>query len=319
MTAASRSLGVVLMGYGSPSGPDDIRPYLGEVLHGRTPSEEMVEEYVRRYERIGGSPQNRIASSLRDQLEERLRRERPGAAVYLGMKHWKPRLADVIPRAVRDGFTELVAVPLSPYASLWIMEPYREGVQEGIRSAPRPVTVDLRAGWHLDPHWIGYWTRMLRDALARLDDPNAAVLLSAHSLPRRFLERGDPYPELVRATALRVAAGAGLERWSFTYQSPGNTSEPWLGPDILEGMADWRRKGARRQIVASIGFVFDHLETLYDLDVVVHDAARARGIEYHRVPMPNDAPEVVEAIAHRVLERPAPDEGRDGRSPERPG
>lgn len=306
MTAELSPIGVLLMGYGSPSGPEDIRPYLGEVLHGRTPSEEMVEEYIRRYERIGWSPQNRVVASLRAQLEERIQRERPGSRVYLGMKHWKPRISDVIPKAAREGFTELVAVPLSPYASIWIMEPYRSGVEEGIRASAKPVTVDVRAGWHLDPHWIGYWTQAIRRELERLDDPSVAVLLSAHSLPTRFRDLGDPYPGLVQATALGVAAGAGLERWSFTYQSPGNTTEPWLGPDILDVMADWRKKGAARQLIASTGFVFDHLETLYDLDVVVREGAKERGIEYHRVPMPNDAPEVVEALAHRVLDPASP-------------
>jgi ferrochelatase len=292
------------MGYGSPAGPADLRAYLSEVLHGRSPSDEMVEEYLRRYERIGWSPQNRVVASLRDQLEQRIQHERPGSKVYLGMKHWKPRISDAIPRAVRDGFTEIVAVPLSPYASIWIMEPYRSGVEEGIRASPRAVTVDIRAGWHLDPNWIGYWNRSIQHELRRLDDPSAAVILSAHSLPTRFRDRGDPYPELVQATALSVAATAGLERWSFTYQSPGNTTEPWLGPEIVDVMAAWKQKGAHRQLVASTGFVFDHLETLYDLDVVVKEEAKERGIAYHRVPMPNDAPEIVEALARRVLAGP---------------
>ena len=297
---------VLLMGYGSPSGPQEIRPYLSEVLHGRVPSDEMVEEYIRRYEMIGWSPQNRIVASVRDQLERRVARERPGSKVFLGMKHWKPRISDAIASAVREGFSELRAVPLSPYASIWIMEPYRTGVEEGIRSSPKPVTVDVRAGWHLDPFWIGYWSRAVRESVDRLDDPTAAVVLSAHALPERFLARGDPYPGLVQATAREVAAGAGLERWAFTYQSPGNNTEPWLTPDILDVMASWRTKGAARQLVASTGFVFDHLETLYDLDVVVKNGAKERGIEYHRVPMPNDAPEVVEAIARRALGPSAP-------------
>ena len=293
--------GALLMGYGSPSGPEDLPGYLAEVLHGRAPSEEMVEEYVRRYERIGGSPQNRILASVREQLERRLSSERPGARVYLGMKHWKPRIPDVVETARRDGIASLRAVPLTPYESIWIMEPYRAGIDEAVRATGGAVAVDLRAGWHLDPSWIGYWAREIRAELARADDPNAAVILSAHSLPQRFRDRGDPYPELVRATALAVAAAAGLERWSFTFQSPGNTTEPWLGPDIVDTMEEWRAKGATTQIVASTGFVFDHLETLYDLDVVVREAARERGIRYRRVPQPNDAPEIVEALARRLL------------------
>ena len=301
MTDGPRPMGVLLMGYGSPSGPEDLPGYLTEVLHGTAPSEEMVAEYVRRYEIVGGSPQNRVLASVRDQLERRIQRERPGSRVYLGMKHWKPWLRDVIPAAARDGFAELVAVPLSPYDSPWIMEPYRAGVAEGIRAWPQPVSVDLRAGWNLDPSWIGYWAEEIRRSLALVRDPRAAVILSAHSLPQRFQDRGDRYPDLVRATAGAVAAAAGLERWSFTYQSPGNTTEPWLGPDIVDVMNGWKEKGARTQLVASTGFVFDHLETLYDLDVVVRKASVERGIDYRRVPPPNDRPEVVEALARRVL------------------
>ncbi|MGI0068200.1 MAG: ferrochelatase [Thermoplasmata archaeon] len=305
MVDDSAPLGVLLMGYGSPSGPEDLPSYLGEVLHGKAPSEEMVAEYVRRYEIIGGSPQNRVLASVRDQLERRIQRERPGSHVYLAMKHWKPWLRDVIPAAARDGFPDLVAVPLSPYNSIWIMEPYRSGVAEGIRASSKPVTVDIRAGWNLEPSWIGYWAEEIRRSLAPVRDPRAAVILSAHSLPKRFEDRGDPYPGLVRATAEAVAAAAGLERWSFAFQSPGNTTEPWLGPDIVDVMNGWNEKGSRTELVASTGFVFDHLETLYDLDVVVKKAAVDRGIDYRRVPQPNDRPEVVEALARRVL-APAP-------------
>lgn len=297
---------VLLMGYGSPNGAEDLPEYLSEVLHGRRPSDEVVAEYVRRYARIGGSPQNRILASLRDKLERRLAREPPGARVYLGVKHGRPALRDVIPAAARDGVRRLIAVPLSPYASTWISEPYQEGVAEGIRAAATPVDVDVRLGWHLDPNWIGYWDRAIRTELARRSDPSEAVLLSAHSLPQRMRDRGDPYPEILRETSEAIARRAELARWSFTFQSAGNTTEPWLGPDITDVMLEWRARGARSQVVASFGFVFDHLEVLYDLDVVVREFAEREGLGYHRVPMPNDADEVVEALAARILEPPSP-------------
>ncbi len=302
---------VLLMGYGSPNGAGDLPSYLTDVLHGQKPSEAMVAEYVRRYDRIGGSPQNRILASLREKLERRLGQERPGTRVFLGVKHGRPALRDVVPEAARAGFRHLVAVPLSPYASTWISEPYREGVAEGIRASPSPIDVDVRLDWHLDPHWIGYWSRTIRADLAAHPDPNGAVLLSAHSLPERMRDRGDPYPQILRETSDAIARSAQLERWSFTYQSPGNTTEPWLGPDITDVMLDWQRRGARRQLVASFGFVFDHLEVLYDLDVVVREFAEGHGIDYRRVPMPNDAEEVVEALATRVL-APAPSSASQG-------
>jgi protoporphyrin/coproporphyrin ferrochelatase len=296
---------VLLMGYGSPNGADDLPAYLQEVMHGRTPSPGTVQEYVRRYERIGGSPQNRILTSLRAKLERRIAREWPGTPVFLGVKHGHPALRDVVPEAARAGVRHLIAVATSPYASLWIGEPYQEGVAEGRRASATPIDVDLRLGWHLDPNWIGYWSRAIRAELARIPDPGRAVLLSAHSLPQRMQERGDPYPEILQATSSAIARAAALDRWSFTYQSPGNTTEPWLGPDITDVMVDWKARGARSQLVASFGFVFDHLEVLYDLDVVVRDFANEQGIDYRRVPMPNDADEVVEALAARVFGPPS--------------
>ncbi|HXQ79542.1 MAG TPA: ferrochelatase [Thermoplasmata archaeon] len=295
------STAVLLMGYGSPNGAEDLPSYLADVLHGRPPPASMVAEYIRRYERIGGSPQNRILASLRGKLEHRLARDGRGPPVFLGVKHGHPALRDVIPEAARKGFRHLVAVPLSPYASTWISEPYQEGVAEGIRAAPSPIDADVRLDWHLDPNWIGYWSDAIRSELLASSDPSGAVLLSAHSLPQRMRDRGDPYPEILHETSDAIARRARLERWSFTFQSAGNTTEPWLGPDIVDVMLDWRRRGARHQLVASFGFVFDHLEVLYDLDVVVREFAERNGIEYRRVPMPNDAEAVVRALAARVL------------------
>jgi protoporphyrin/coproporphyrin ferrochelatase len=301
---AANDHAVLLMGYGSPDGSADLPEYLREVLHGRQPSAEMVDEYRRRYDLIGGSPQNRILASLRSKLERRLRHHDASVDVLLGVKHGRPALRDVVADASARGYRRLTAVATTPYPSLWIGEPYREGVAEGQRAAPRPIDVDVRLDWHLDANWIRYWSRAITRELGHVQDPGRSVLLSAHSLPQRMLERGDPYPELLHETSRAIAEAAKLDRWSFTFQSAGNTTEAWLGPDITDVMVDWQGRGARTQLVASFGFVFDHLEVLYDLDVVVREYAGSHGIDYRRVPMPNDADEVVEALAARVESTP---------------
>ncbi len=310
-TDAEAPNAVLLMGYGSPNGAADLPEYLAEVLHGRTPDPAMVAEYVRRYERIGGSPQNRILASLRTKLERRLASERPGTKVFLGVKHGRPALRDVVPRIAAEGFERAVAVATTPYDSLWIGEPYRDGLAEGQRAAGRPIAIDARFGWHLDPSWVGYWSRAIRASAARLSEP-PVVLLSAHSLPERMRARGDPYPEILTEGSEAIGRAAAVEPWQFTFQSAGNTTEPWLGPDITEVMAEWKRRGRSTQLVASFGFVFDHLEVLYDLDCVVAEFAASHGIGYHRVPMPNDADEVVEALARRAFGPSGPSAGPKG-------
>ncbi|HEV2230703.1 MAG TPA: ferrochelatase, partial [Thermoplasmata archaeon] len=238
--SATGTTAILLMGYGSPSGPEELPGYLTEVLGGRPPSPEMVDEYRRRYAVIGGSPQPKVLASLREKLERQLRESRTPRPVYLGTKHWTPHVAEVIPRIVADGHTRVIAIPLSPYASTWILEPYRRALDQGIRNAGGAVEVELRTSWHLDPHLIGYWSRAIREELAHVQDTSRCVLLSAHSLPRRLGDRGDPYPRLLTETATAIASAAGLDRWAFSYQSAGNTTEPWLGPDLADVMRDWR-------------------------------------------------------------------------------
>ncbi len=287
---------ILLMGYGSPAQAEDIPEYLADVLGGRRPSPGMVREYERRYTLIGGSPQLGILRSLRTKLERRLQSDREGIRVYLGMKHFRPHLTEVIPEAARDGFRRLVAVPLSPYDSPWILQPYERGIAVGRARADPPVTIEMRAGWHRDPHLIGYWATAIQRSLQEVAEPNAVILLSAHSLPERRQEAGDPYPKILQETARRIARTAHLASWDFTYQSAGNTTEPWLRPDITEKMVEWRQKGSRHQLVAAFGFLFDHLEILYDLDVVAREFAERHNVDYRRVPMPNDDDQIVEAL-----------------------
>ena len=292
--------GVLLMGYGSPAGPEDLPGYLTEVLGGRAPSPELVREYTRRYTLIGWSPQLRITTSLRAKLEQRLARDGGATRVYLGTKHWAPHAADTIRDASAEGVRRLVAVPLSPYASPWILAPYQRAIEAGKKQAPHPIEVELRSGWHTNPHWIAYWKETLHRELARAPKGTVA-LLSAHSLPERHRASGDPYPEILHETVTHLVDAARPPLWDFTYQSAGNTTEPWLGPDITEKMVEWRDRGHADQLVAPIGFVFEHLEVLYDLDHVIREYADEHGVRYRRAPMPNDDDHVVEALRSVAL------------------
>jgi protoporphyrin/coproporphyrin ferrochelatase len=306
--------GVLLMGYGSPSSPSELPGYLAEILH-HAPSEETIREYERRYARIGGSPQAAILARVRDGVAGRLSREAPGVPVYLGTKHWHPNVAEVVPRASRDGVSRLIAIPLSPYASTWVLEPYRAALAQGAALASQPVTVELAPGWHLEPALLRYWANAIRRTLRECEDPSAVVHLSAHSLPKRYADLGDPYPAILRETANRIAETAKLDRWEFTFQSAGNTTEPWLGPDITEQVVKWTGDGAKTHIVASFGFVFDHLEVLYDLDVVVREFVESHGVRYLRVPEPNDHPDLIEAltsVAVRELRKSSGEVSRPG-------
>jgi protoporphyrin/coproporphyrin ferrochelatase len=294
---------VLLMGYGSPAESADLPGYLADVT-GRIPSPDLIREYERRYSLIGGSPQARILQSLRTKLEHRLAQDEERRAVYLGVKHWNPPISEVLPQIAAEGHRRIIAIPLSPYASAWILEPYRAALTKGVKAARTPLEVELRPGWNLEPHWIEYWAQAIRGKLAQLDPADSCVLLSAHSLPARFREKGDRYPEILDETCASIARNAGLDHWGFTYQSAGNTTEPWLGPDITEQMVVWRDRGFPTQLIASIGFVFDHLEVLYDLDIVVQAFAKEHGVDYYRVPMPNDSDLLVETLAD-VVRRPA--------------
>ena len=289
---------ILLMAYGAPRTDDDLAGYLREVM-GRTPSDATVQEYRRRYRVIGGSPQMRIAESIRSRLEQRLRGTPGEARVFLATKHWTPRIQEVLPAIVAEGHPHIRAIPLSPFASTWILQPYQAALREG--QARSGGQVELRAGWHRMRPLVEHWATSIRTSSAGLDPEHSVAFLTAHSLPERMLRMGDPYPGLVREMAQSVATTGTLPRWEFTYQSAGNTTEPWLGPDITERMTRWKEQGDSQQLVAPIGFLFDHLEVLYDLDIVVRGFAEANGIEYHRVPMPNDDPAVIDALAEVAL------------------
>jgi len=277
---------VVLMAYGSPSSPEEIRPYLEDVRGGRPVSEKAVDELAERYRRIGGrSPLDEVTEAQRAALEREL-----ALPVFVGMKHWRPRISDAVEAALAAGATRLVGLVLAPHYSRLSVGRYRERLEHALAGRAELVLIE---SWHDHEPFL--------DVLAdRVRGADAWVVFTAHSLPERILAEGDPYREQLLSTSRLVAARAGLERWSFAFQSASATGEPWLGPDVLEELERLRAAGVRRVVVAPIGFVSDHLEILWDLDVEARERAEELGLELRRMKSLNDDPRFVHALAGLV-------------------
>jgi protoporphyrin/coproporphyrin ferrochelatase len=275
---------VLLMAYGSPATADDIRPYLEDIRRGRPVSDEAVDELAERYRRIGGrSPLDQVTEAQRAALEREL-----GIPVFVGMKHWQPRIAEAVERALYGGATRLIGVVLAPHYSRMSVGEYRGRLEAAVDGRAGLILVE---SWHDDPAFV--------DAVAqRVRGTDAWVVFTAHSLPERILADGDPYREQLLETSQLVAERAGLgDRWSFAFQSASATGEPWLGPDILDELERLHAAGVRKVLVAPVGFVSDHLEILWDLDVEARERADKLDLELARIESLNDDPAFVHALA----------------------
>ena len=308
MTTSPRpSNAILLMAYGTPAGPEDLAAYYTHIRGGRAPSPEKIAELASRYAEIGGSsPLLEITRALAEAL-----RAASGLPVYVGMKHWHPFIADTVERMHADGVTGGVGIVLAPHYSRLSVGTYIKTASDtvGRLGAPHLRFVE---SWHLHPALVATLARRVRAALDRLDAahaPMAHVVFTAHSLPKRIAEFRDPYPLQLVESAKAVADAARVTRWSFAFQSASATGEAWLGPDILDALRDLRAKDVQDVAVCPIGFVADHLEVLYDLDVEAGRLARELGMRLVRTESMNASPEfvaILAAIARDALETTAP-------------
>ncbi len=278
---------VVVMAYGSPDRPEDVPAYFADVRGGRPVAQERVDELVERYRRIGFSPLNEVTERQRAALARDL-----GLPVYVGRKHWSPWIAEAVEQALADGAERLVGLVLAPHYSRISIGGYRDRLERALdgRAALRFIE-----SWHAHEPFV--------DVVAsRIRGTDAHVVFSAHSLPERILAEGDPYRDELLTTARLAAERAGVpdERWSFAFQSESATGEPWLGPDILDHLDALAAAGTGKVLVAPIGFVADHLEILWDIDVEARERAAALGIELDRVESMNDDPAFISALADLV-------------------
>jgi protoporphyrin/coproporphyrin ferrochelatase len=280
---------VILMAYGSPSSPDEIPAYLADIREGRPVSQKAIDELTERYRRIGGrSPLDEITEAQRAALQAEL-----GLPVFVGMKHWRPRIGEAVEAALAGGADALVGLVLAPHYSRLSIAGYRERLERALQGRAQLTFVD---SWHDHASFI--------DVLAdRVDGFDGHVVCTAHSLPERVLRDGDPYRDQLLETSRLVAEQAGLADWSFAFQSASSTGEPWLGPDILEELDTLAANGVRRVLVCPVGFVSDHLEILWDLDVEARERAAQLGLELERIESLNDDPAFIRALAGVVRER----------------
>jgi protoporphyrin/coproporphyrin ferrochelatase len=296
----TEKLAVLLLAHGSPDKPEDVPEFLRSVTSGRPLPEAVVKEIEHRYALIGASPLTPITLRQGELLAAEL-----GLPVYVGMRNWKPFIADVRARIERDGVTRAIVVCLAPQDSRTSTGLYRKAL-EGEGGAP--FQVDFIASWHDQPQLIAGFAERLKAALEQAEKEAGSappVLFTAHSVPERTIREGDPYAEQARHTAELVAAAAGLPAggWWFAFQSQGMSGGPWLGPTVEETISGLKEMGHSGVLLQPIGFVCDHVEVLYDIDIAFRKYAEARGMRLWRTESLNDSPTFIRALAELVRGR----------------
>ena len=283
------STAVVLMAYGSPSRIEDVPGYYADIRGGRPIKPEFLEDLVARYKRLGiedSNPLNEITEATRAALEAEL-----GLPVFTGMRHWTPRIAEAVEQALAGEPDTIVGLVLAPHYSSLSIEKYREQVVAALAGRAELRFVER---WGHDAGFVALLAERL------VPHKHEHVVFTAHSLPARILEDGDPYRDELLETARLVAERAGAHEWTFSFQSESPTGEPWLGPDILEHLNELAACDVRDVVLCPVGFVADHLEIRWDLDVEAAEKAHELGLRLSRVELPNADPAFIQVLAGLV-------------------
>lgn len=288
-----QSDGVLLVAHGTVETLDELPAFLAEIRRGKPPPPGLIEELRHRYSVIGGSPLLSLTHAQADALASEL-----GLPVLVAMRLWKPRVEDVLEHSAAQSLSRLCVLPLAPF-SVHVYNAAAERAFERARArlghVPRPVYVE---NWGLSPGFIRAHAELISETLATLPS-EVPLLLSAHSLPRAVIQAGDPYADLVQAAAEAIGKSLGRPV-HLAYQSQGADGGDWLGPDLFEVLGELRRAGARKVVHAPFGFLADHVETLYDVDIEARRKADELGLEFHRVPSLNTHPGLIAAMADVV-------------------
>ena len=293
--------GVLLLAHGAPDRLEDIPAFLLNVREGRKLPEAAVNEIVRRYSLIGGSPLLRLTKLQAQGLARRL-----GRPVYVGMRNWKPFISEAVRQICADGVERVVALCLAPQNSRTSIGLYRKYLIDDAKRLAPEVQIDFVENWHDHPGLVEAFRERVATALARVQAEAGGpvpVIFTAHSVPQKTIEAGDPYERQVKETAALVAKALGLEEYEVAFQSQGMTREPWIGPTVESLIDQAAAQGQRHVLLVPVGFVCDHVEILYDIDVMFHAYGKAQGVTVHRSESLNDSPLFIEALAAIVKER----------------
>lgn len=307
---ANEVVGVLLMAYGSPERIEDLRPYLLDIRGGRETPDALVEEMTERYRLIGGhSPllmwTRRQGMALESLLNERYAFDGMRYKIYFGMRHWEPRIKGAVEQIMADGVRDVVGLVMAPHNSRLSIGAYYARLQEAIQVLDAQINILSIEQWHDHPGLIRAITEKASEARQAFGAEDPYVIFSAHSLPARILAQGDPYDAQLRETAALLSESLELKegRWQFCYQSAGQSSEPWLGPAIEQVIMGLLKAGEKNILVVPIGFVCDHVEVLYDIDIVCKNLAEKHGARLIRSQSLNDSPTFIAALAELVSER----------------
>jgi ferrochelatase len=296
---------VLLMAYGTPSSIDEIEPYLTDIRRGRKPTPEAVQDLKNRYIRIGGrSPLLDITSAQASALQSMLASDGLTTRVYIGMKHWHPYIRETIPHIVEDGYDRIIGIALAPHYSTISIGGYKQALEEAVKTSGH-LSVDFVESWYDHPLFHKAIQEKIISALGQFTKPEQVQLVfTAHSLPERILTINDPYPNQLQNSCRSVATLLGRNQWSFAYQSAGQTNEKWLGPDIIEYLTTLQDPSNREGVlVVPIGFVADHLEILYDIDVEAQAFAQTHGLNLRRTESLNNSPTLISTVADIIHKR----------------
>jgi len=304
----AKQIGVLVMSYGTPESMDDVETYYTHIRRGNAPTPELLAELKGRYEAIVGGVfplrenTNGQVAGLQDKLEQLVPNK---FACYQGLKHAKPYIEDGVEQMAKDGITQAVGIVLAPHFSTMSVGSYIKRAEE--KAKELGITMTFVKQYHMHPKLLEALTDRVVAGLGRLaaatgGEERVKVLFSAHSLPEKIRELGDPYEQQLLETSAAVAKAANVKDWQFTWQSAGRTRDPWLGPDILETLPVLAEEGVKAVLVAPVGFVSDHLEVLYDLDIEAQAAAKELDMTLDRIAMLNRDPLYMETLAESVIE-----------------